>query len=139
MPRQSFIWDREQGTFRPKSDVLAERAAKAAAERSPLPSPMVIGDNIGGIQGLRHPSTGEFIDSKSRFRAETRARGLTEIGNEAFPVRKAPSEAELAREIAADVAQAYDAIENGAEVAPARSADAELINVETARVPDAGI
>lgn len=34
------------------------------------------------IPDLRHPSNGKRYDSKSRFRAETKARGLTEIGNE---------------------------------------------------------
>lgn len=135
MTRQSFIWDKARQIFRPRADVLAERAQAAREQRSPISSPMVISDNIGGIQGLRHPSTGKFIDSKSQFRAETAARGLTEMGNEPFPVRKAPTEAEIAREIAADVAQAYDAIENGATVQPAKAADAELMNVDLARVP----
>lgn len=133
MARASYIWDKAQQTFRPKAEVLAERAIEAAERRSPLGSPMVISDNIGGIQGLRHPSTGEFMDSKSRFRAETAARGLTEMGNEAFPVRQAPSEAELAREIAADAAMAYDMLEAGGEAVAAKPLDTDLVKPELAK------
>jgi hypothetical protein len=93
---------------------------------------MVISDNLGGIQGLRHPSTGEFMDSKSRFRAETRARGLTEMGNESFPVRRAQSEAELAREIAADAAEVYDMLEAGGEAIGAKPLDSEILKPELA-------
>lgn len=99
---------------------------------SSLGRPMVISDNLGGIQGLRHPSTGEFMDSKSRFRAETRARGLTEMGNEAFPVRRAQSEAELAREIAADAAEVYDMLEAGGEAIAAKPLDSEVLKPELA-------
>lgn len=133
MPKQSYIWDRARQTFRPRDEVLAERAAAAAAERSHLSAPMVIRDNIGGIQGLRHPSTGQFIDSKSQFRAETNARGLTEMGNEAFPVRRAPSEAELAREIAADAAMAYDTLEAGGQAVEAKPLNTDLVKPELAK------
>lgn len=34
------------------------------------------------MDGMVHPSNGQMYDSKSKFRAETRARGLTEVGNE---------------------------------------------------------
>ena len=34
------------------------------------------------MEPTRHPSNGRIYDSKSAFRAETRARGLTEVGNE---------------------------------------------------------
>lgn len=34
-------------------------------------------------QALRHPSTGKLMDSKSQFRAVTRAHGCVEVGNDA--------------------------------------------------------
>lgn len=34
------------------------------------------------LPDLRHPSSGKRYDSKSGFRAETRARGLNEVGTE---------------------------------------------------------
>lgn len=136
MPRESFIWDKAAMTFRPREDVLRERAIAAAAERSPLASPMVIRDNIGGIRGLRHPATGEYIDSKSQFRAETRARGLTEMGNEAFPVKREPTEAETRLEIQREISEVYTAIEQGAEVAPAKVANTEIIKPELAKAID---
>jgi hypothetical protein len=53
--------------------------------------PAIISDSLpGGINGIVHPSNGRRYDSKSRFRAETRARGLTEVGNDRFPARKPP-------------------------------------------------
>lgn len=41
--------------------------------------PQVISDTM---PAMVHPSNGKMYDSKSRFRAETRARGLVEVGNE---------------------------------------------------------
>lgn len=35
-----------------------------------------------------HPLTGEFMDSKSRFRSVTRSHGCTEVGNESFTPRQ---------------------------------------------------
>lgn len=40
----------------------------------------VISDTMG--TALRHPSTGKLMDSKSGFRAITRAHGCVEVGNE---------------------------------------------------------
>lgn len=46
-------------------------------------TPNVISDDVGaGINGLRHMASGQHFDSKSRHRAENRARGLEEVGNE---------------------------------------------------------
>lgn len=52
-----------------------------ASERGPS----VIGDVM---PDMMHPANGKRYDSKSRFRAETRARGLTEIGNDRMPARR---------------------------------------------------
>lgn len=41
----------------------------------------IISDNLPG-GALRHPITGKLMDSKSQFRAVTRAHGCVEIGNE---------------------------------------------------------
>lgn len=135
MPRESYIWD--QGTFRPKSIVLAERAQAARDERSALKAPMVIRDGIGGINGLVHPATGERYDSKARFRAETAARGLTEVGNDAFPEKRGPSDREIKAEVARAVGDAYDQIEAGHEVAPAKEIPQDTIKTELATVVDA--
>ncbi len=40
----------------------------------------VISDTMG--TALRHPSTGKLMDSKSQFRAVTRAHGCVEVGND---------------------------------------------------------
>lgn len=91
--------------------------------RSGLPRPHVISDTIE----LRHPSNGKIYQSKKAFRDETRARGLTEMGNEAFPAERVPTDAEVAREVAGDIAEAYDAIENGADVRAAGSLEDSAI------------
>ena len=136
MPRESYIWDKAQMTFRPKAEVMRERAIAAAAERSSLPSPMVIRDSIGGINGLVHPATGERFDSKSQFRAETAARGLTEVGEDAFPERRDISERELRNQVAREIADTYDMLEAGAEVAPVKAVPQDTIKLEQATVID---
>lgn len=47
--------------------------------------PQVITDTMDGTW---HPCDGRVYDSKSRFRAETRARGCIEVGNETIPDRR---------------------------------------------------
>lgn len=44
-------------------------------------APNVISDYLPD-GALRHPTTGKMMDSKSGFRAVTKAHGMTEIGNE---------------------------------------------------------
>ncbi len=45
--------------------------------------PAVISDDVGaGVNGLRHMPSGKMLDSKSLHRAENRARGLEEVGND---------------------------------------------------------
>jgi hypothetical protein len=106
---------------------------------SSLPRPYYNSDSIGGITGLVNPSDGKFYTSKAKMRAENRARGLTEVGNEAFPVRREPTQAEVAREIAAEVADAYDAIEAGAYVAPTKEVPADTIREDLVKVPDGSV
>lgn len=101
--------------------------------RSSLPIPYVISDTL---DDMVHPATGERYSSKKKFRDETRARGLTEVGNESFPVRHVPTEAETLQEVQREIAEAYDAIEQGAEVAPVKTANPDLIKPELAKAID---
>ncbi len=48
-------------------------------------APYVISDTM---IPTKHMATGRVIDSKAKFRAETRASGCIEIGNEAVKARK---------------------------------------------------
>lgn len=57
------------------------------------------------MESTVHPVTGKVYDSKSKFRAETRARGLTEVGNETIPDRVDRSLPPGLRE---DIGRAYD-------------------------------
>ena len=59
------------GRLVPKWCAEPKQAARSA--------PSVISDHM---EPLKHMSTGRIIDSKARFRAETRATNCIEIGNE---------------------------------------------------------
>lgn len=48
---------------------------------------------------LKHPITGKHYDSKSRFRADTKASGCEEVGNERMETRKAPIDREHRRQV----------------------------------------
>jgi hypothetical protein len=65
--RSLYYWDSEQKK-------LVESRPRPAEEKV-----HVIGDEMPAVT---HPSNGKYYTSKSKFRAETRARGLTEVGNE---------------------------------------------------------
>lgn len=129
-----------RGTYVMRDGQLVPKHLAAPLQRrgpqSDLPRPMVISDTL---DDMVHPATGQRYTSKKKFRDETRARGLTEVGNEAFPVRQGPTEAETRQEIQREIAEAYAAIEQGAEVAPAKVANTEIIKPELARAADAAI
>ncbi len=74
MARTRYRYDKETG------EVYQVTAAHEAPARS---GAFVISDVMyGGVEGMVHPATGRRYDSKSQFRAETRARGCIEVGNE---------------------------------------------------------
>lgn len=85
MTRRRFYYDKEM-------DAVLEYGANFFQETPQGPS--VISDDVGaGVNGLRHMASGMMLDSKSRHRAENRARGLREVGNEqnfATPEKQAP-------------------------------------------------
>ncbi len=51
------------------------------------PAPSVISDTM---QPLKHMATGRILDSKSQFRADTRASGTIEVGTDPAALRAAP-------------------------------------------------
>jgi hypothetical protein len=108
---------------------------QARGPQSELACPHYISDKIGdGVDGLWHPVTGEWMDSKSKFRAETEARGLTEMGNEPFPERRVQTEAELRAEGAKEIAETYDRIAaETVRVEGAKPVNSEILNVELAK------
>lgn len=52
---------------------------------------------------MKHPGTGEMIDSKSRFRQATRASGCVEVGTDPAALRPRPKFEVSEREIVMDV------------------------------------
>ena len=67
-----------------KYDPATGKVVEASQITPPSSGVFVISDVM---DATLHPVTGKMYDSKSRFRAETRARGLTEVGNEKIPDR----------------------------------------------------
>ncbi len=67
--------------------------------------PAIISDDIGaGVNGLRHMATGRYHDSKSKFRADTRASGCVETGNDAPRVYDdRPSQRERSADLIHDI------------------------------------
>lgn len=49
------------------------------------PAPYVISDTM---EAIKHMGSGRMIDSKAKFRAETKATGCIEVGNEKITARK---------------------------------------------------
>ena len=104
----------KRGTYVIRDGKLVLKALAAPLDsqrrgpKSGLTCPNYIND---GLPDIRHPSSGKIYSSKAAFRAETRARGLTEVGNEDFPCRdEAPMEGPS---VVDDIKMAYDAIERG--------------------------
>lgn len=75
---------RKRFRYDPDLETLVEIGASSNYFEEPTQSgPNIISDDVGaGVNGLRHMPSGQHFDSKSRHRAENRARGLEEIGNE---------------------------------------------------------
>lgn len=72
MSRETFVW--RDGELVPK------------AEAAPLNVAPYVQSDV--MRPLRHPITGKLMDSKSKFRAVTRAHGCTEIGTEKMVDRR---------------------------------------------------
>lgn len=89
------------------------------APRRPRVGPYIMRDSMAPAV---HPATGEVMDSKSAFRAVTRQHGLVEVGNDAPTTYAPPVEP---RDVAADVAHAWNMVEQGYTPPPIETADAE--------------
>lgn len=68
-------------------EIIAPVKARHAPKRSDLPIPMVISDEMTAVQSQ---VSGKFYDSKAALRAEYRATGHIEIGNDKRPPFKKP-------------------------------------------------
>lgn len=94
MPRETYVL--RDGKAVPKH--LAGPPPRGPA--SALPRPTVIGDTCE----FRNMATGKMVTSKARYRAELRAMGLTEVGNE--PLSRSATQAYRPEGIAEDVKRA---------------------------------
>lgn len=105
--RRRHVW--HAGEWRDVTDV----------PRQPRKTPYLVRD---GMAPAVHPATGEMIDSKSAFRAITRANGLVEIGNDALPPPPAPDVV-----TAAEIAKAYSMVEQGYKPPPCEVAEPDTV------------
>lgn len=86
-------------------------------KRPPRKTPYIVRDYMTAAV---HPATGETMDSKSQFRAITRAHGLVELGNDA---PSAPPPAPTVSK--AEIAEAYAMVEQGYTPPPSETVDAD--------------
>lgn len=70
--------------------------------------PSIIRDHM---EPLKHMATGEIMDSKSAFRAATKAAGCVELGNDA-PIGPPPRQIDR-KVLREDIAQAISELEQG--------------------------
>ncbi|MDB5531737.1 MAG: hypothetical protein JWO28_52 [Hyphomicrobiales bacterium] len=66
--------------------ITIERKPYVPPARSDLPCPMIVSDSMGAVEHV----DGKFYESKSAFRAVTKARGLTEVGNDPARFNRPP-------------------------------------------------
>lgn len=90
------------------------------APRRPRVGPYIITDSM---RPAVHPVTGHTFDSKSAFRAVTKAHGLVELGNDA-PRAPAPLP-NVQADLKQDVAEAIGMLEQGYQPPPLDVADAD--------------
>lgn len=83
--------------------------------------PSIIRDQM---EATLHPATGQVIDSKSAFRAVTRARGYEEVGNETEALLTPPT-VSTAPDLERDIAQAYEMVAQGYTPPPPDTVDAD--------------
>lgn len=80
-------------------------------QRSDYPAPYVVSDAMGGIHGLKSMADGRIYDSKRKYRAELRAHGCEEVGNEQRPDTLRPfSDRTYVEDVRDDVQQATEAL-----------------------------
>lgn len=95
------------------------RWAEVSRETFPRLTPYLISDHM---EPLRHMATGQLFDSKSAFRAATRAAGCVELGNDATPPPKPFMPVANLRE---DIAESIRKVEQGHRV-ESRPAEGEI-------------
>lgn len=106
--RETWVYDRK----------LKKPVLKQAQLPSQAAGPSVITDTMPDTW---HPASGKHYSSKSRFRAETKARGLTEYGTEKLTPRK-PVEMSPVRNT---VRQAIEMVKQGYRPQPLERASIE--------------
>ena len=101
--RAHFIWDRRTEKFVTAAAFHGKRAREVVRQRSLLPAPYFISDNLPGGRLLNHADGREYT-SKAEFRRATRAAGCEEVGTEKLPSH-VPKQFKLSDEARREVRQ----------------------------------
>lgn len=88
---------------------------------TPTPRLAIISDTMNA---LRHPVSGQILDSKSQFRAATRAAGCVELGNDA-PIVTKPRQTDR-KALRNDINRAISELESG-RPAPMTQTEAGIV------------
>lgn len=94
----------------PWPQVAAARRARASAIRSSLPSPMIISDNLDGVQ---NPCDGKIYDSKSAYYRAVKDAGCEIVGNEAEKLADATASSARPKVTQQEVVDAMHKVEAG--------------------------
>lgn len=81
--RDGMVYDRASFTWITPEEMAArdrEREERMAERKTGLARPMVISDSLG--DGVQSMADGKVYTSKARLRAEYRAHGVEEVGND---------------------------------------------------------
>lgn len=77
--------------------------------------PVVIRYNSDNMDATRHMASGKFFTSKAKFRAETKAYGCIEVGNDVKVASRRPIKLDK-RKRREDIKQAISELKNGRKV-----------------------
>lgn len=103
-----------RGTWVMRNGRLVEKGGpldvRPALARSGLSAPMLMSDTMDPVQ---HPCTGEYLSSKARFRAVTRAHGCLEVGNDPARLQTPRKPKSDRRAIRRSVEKAFAQYESG--------------------------
>jgi hypothetical protein len=128
-------WIFKNGKMIPAVEYYAKSEVhqKRRASRSDLAKPSI---RVDGMDPTWNPANGQYYDSRSQYEKDVKAMGYEIVGNDmdTHTERSAPSR----RELEADVHEAYQMVEQGAEIEPLMTTEefAEPIGTDASDLED---
>ncbi len=113
MSRGSWVW--RDGKMVEKHLAGPARGMPDGSKRSSLAAPYITSD----YKAYRSTHTGEMIEGRAAHREHLRRHGLVELGNDDVPGKTSQERLrDATRDVAADVAKAYEMLEQGYQAPP---------------------